>query len=140
MINDMTRAGLAAATGCNLETIRYYETIRLMPEPRRAGNGYRIYGNDDVKRIAFILRLRDLGFTTAETRGLLDLVDEHDYTCKEVHEITVRHIEDVKDRIHDLRKIQRTLEEMADKCSMGDVPHCAVIENLYGERRPVESA
>lgn len=128
---DLTRKGLAVATGCNLETIRYYENISLMPLPRRTANGYRVYGEEDVKRVSFILRLRDLGFSTADTRGLLTLVDGHDYTCHEVHDITVRHIDEVRERIRDLDNILHTLEAMADECSQGEVPECPVIDNLY---------
>ncbi len=130
---SLTRAGLAGETGCNIETIRYYEKIGLLPTPKRTENGYRVYNWQDVKRLAFILRLRELGFTIEGTRGFLALVDDHDYTCREVHEITLAHIDDVKAKARDLRKIQKILTGMADECSRGEVPDCHVIEALYGE-------
>ncbi len=130
---DMTRAGLAKETGCNIETIRYYEKIGLLPSPVRTENNYRVYNWSDVKRLAFIMRLRELGFTIDRMRDLLTLVDGHEYTCREVHEITLRHIDNVKAKIRDLRKIQKTLSGMAEECSRGTVPDCPVIDVLYGK-------
>jgi MerR family transcriptional regulator, mercuric resistance operon regulatory protein len=130
---SLTRASLAGETGCNIETIRYYEKIGLLPLPKRTENGYRIYNSDDVRRLAFIMRLRELGFTIEQTRGLLTLVDGHDYTCREVHQITLAHIDDIKAKARDLKKIQKTLVGMAEECSRGEVPDCHVIEVLYGE-------
>lgn len=131
-IIEVTRKGLADATGCNIETIRYYENIGVLPPATRTASGYRIYGSSDIKRLSFILRLRELGFTLAETRQFLTLVDGHDYTCREVHDITIAHIADVKAKVRDLRKIQKTLTTMAEECSRGEVPDCPVIEVLYG--------
>ncbi len=133
---DMTRAGLAKETGCNKETIRYYETIGLLLPPMRAENGYRVYSWPDVKRLAFILRLRDLGFSIEKTRGLLELVDGHDYTCGEVHQITVAHIKDVQAKVRDLRKILKTLSAMAEECNRGEVPDCPVVEVLFTQSIP----
>lgn len=128
---DLTRKGLADATGCNIETIRYYETIALLPEPTRTANGYRIYDEDDVKRLGFIRRLRALGFSLDETRGLLRLVDGHDYTCKDIQAIALVHTDNIRAKIADLRKMEKTLGDMARACSGGEVPDCPIIDNLY---------
>ncbi|MFN3615358.1 MAG: MerR family transcriptional regulator, partial [Rubrimonas sp.] len=80
----LQRAALARRTGCNLETIRYYEKIGMMPEPPRTEAGYRIYDERHVSRLRFILRGRELGFTIEEIRGLLGLVDGGTQTCTEV--------------------------------------------------------
>lgn len=127
----LTRGKLAQATGCNIETIRYYEKIALLPEPTRTASGYRIYGQSDVARLGFIRKLRALGFTLDETRGLLTLVDGHDYTCGDVHAIAVTHIDNIRAKIEDLRKMEKTLKDMAKACSGGEVPGCPIIENLY---------
>ena len=134
----MTRGKLAQATGCNIETIRYYENIALLPEPARTESGYRIYGRDDVKRLGFIRKLRALGFSLDETRGLLTLVDGHDYTCKNVKAIALTHTDGIRAKIVDLRKMEKTLTEMAEACSGGDVPQCPIIDNLYDD--PVQGA
>lgn len=102
-----------------------------MPEPRRSEGGRRLYGDDDVKRLSFILRCRELGFTLEETRALLDLVDGGGYTCAEVKEITTHQLVQVQIKIKVLRKLERVLKEMIDKCDGGHVPECPIIDALY---------
>ncbi len=128
---DLTRGRLAAETGCNGETIRYYEKIGLMPNPPRTDAGYRIYDQTDVRRLSFIMRLRALGFTLEEVRSLLGLVDSHVYTCGEVHAITIEHLATVHKKLSDLRKMERSLHQLAAKCSGDGVPECPIIDDLY---------
>src|SRR3546814_9163642 len=78
----LQRADLAKATGCNLETIRYYEKTGLLAEPLRSAKGYRLYGEKDVRRLRFIMRARALGFTIEEIRGLLMLVRSEEHTSE----------------------------------------------------------
>lgn len=137
----LTRGKLAAATGCHIETIRYYEKIALLPQPKRTASGYRIYGREDIKRLGFIRKLRALGFTLDETRGLLTLVDGHDYTCGDVQAIAVAHIDNIRAKIGDLRKMETTLGEMVRACSGGDLPECPIVDDLYsGPVGPGDSA
>lgn len=124
------RAALARRTGCNLETIRYYEKIGMMPEPPRTKAGYRVYDDRHVERLRFILRARELGFSLDDIRGLLALVDRGTQTCAEVKERTERHLADVREKIADLRRIERVLAETAAKCSGAEVPDCPVLEAL----------
>jgi MerR family mercuric resistance operon transcriptional regulator len=126
----LQRAELARRTGCNLETIRYYERIGMMPDPPRTGTGYRVYDERHVSRLRFILRARELGFAIEEIRGLLDLVDGGTQTCAEVKERTERHLADVRAKIADLRRIEKVLAQTASKCSGEDVPECPVLEAL----------
>src|SRR3546814_2350116 len=81
---------LSGRTGVNIETIRYYERIGIMPEPPRSAGRQRVYDSGHIKRLAFIRRSRELGFSLDEVRALLTLVDGGDYTCGEVHEMTLR--------------------------------------------------
>ena len=127
----ITRGALSERAACNIETIRYYENIRLMPQPKRSKGGHRLYDNDDLKRLTFIRRGRELGFTLDEIRGLLNLVDDDDYTCHEVKELTLEHVKEVKAKIADLRKMERVLKDMAAQCDDGQVPECAVIDALF---------
>ena len=85
----MRLGDLSAQTDCKTETIRYYEKIGLLPEPARSASGYRDYGDDHLKRLSFIRRCRELGFKIDEIRGLLELVDDGDYTCSDVKKITL---------------------------------------------------
>lgn len=126
----LQRAELARRTGCNLETIRYYERIGMLPDPPRTAAGCRIYDDDHVSRLRFILRSRELGFSIEEIRGLLHLVDGGNQTCAEVKERTERHLIDVRSKIADLRRIERVLSATAAKCSGDDVPQCPVLEAL----------
>lgn len=126
----LQRAGLAQRTGCNLETIRYYEKIGMMPDPPRTASGYRIYDDGHVSRLRFILRARELGFAIEQTRGLLDLVDGGTQTCAEVKERTERHLADVRAKIADLRRIEKVLASTAAQCSGDEVPECPVLDAL----------
>lgn len=128
--NTLQRAELARRTGCNLETIRYYEKIKMIPDPPRTASGYRVYDDSHVSRLRFILRARELGFSIDEIRGLLELVDRGTQTCAEVKERTERHLIDVRAKIADLKRIEKVLAETAEQCSGEDVPECPVLEAL----------
>ena len=128
----MHRAAIARRTGCNLETIRYYEKIGMMPEPPRTQAGYRIYDTKHVERLSFILRARELGFSLDDIRGLLALVDRGTQTCAEVKERTEQHLADVRAKIADLKRIEQVLVETAAQCSGDEAPECPVLEALSG--------
>ncbi len=125
---------LSKGTGCNIETIRYYERIRLMPKPPRSPGGHRLYEDDHLRRLTFIRRSRELGFTLEEVRGLLRLVDGGSYTCAEVKTLTLDHAAEVRRKVADLRKLERVLREMAAECAGGEVPECPIIDTLYQGR------
>jgi len=124
------RAALARRTGCNLETIRYYEKIGMMPEPPRTEAGYRAYDDRHVERLRFILRARELGFSLDDIRGLLALVDRGTQTCVDVKDRTERHLADVREKIAGLKRIEQVLAETAAQCSGDEVPDCPVLEAL----------
>ena len=128
---DLSSGALAKEAGVNVETIRYYENIGLMPEPLRTANSYRVYDEADLKRLSFIRRCRELGFSLDEVRGLLELVDGGDYTCAEVRDLSIVHLGDVRQKIRDLRKMERTLKEMVSQCDGGLVPECPIVDRLY---------
>ena len=133
--NEMTTASygigtISKHTGVNIETIRYYERIGIMPKPPRTAGGQRIYETAHLKRLAFIRRSRELGFSLDEIRALLRLVDGGDYSCGEVQEMTLAHIADTRRKIADLRRMERVLKDMAAKCDGGDVPECPIVDAL----------
>lgn len=125
---------LSKLTGCNIETIRYYERVGLLPDPPRTEGGHRLYGELHLKRLAFIRRCRGLGFTIEEIREFLELVDGKRYTCDEVHALTLDHLEDVKKKMADLRRMERVLKHMAAQCSGGKVPECPIVDALFESR------
>ena len=131
----MTRGVIAARTGVNIETVRYYERIGLLPAPPRSEGGHRSYDEDMLRRLNFIRRSRELGFTLNEVRGLLLLVDGGDYTCGEVESLTTAHLGEVRRKLAALKRLERVLREMVAGCQGGEVPECPVIEALFRERR-----
>jgi MerR family transcriptional regulator, mercuric resistance operon regulatory protein len=131
---ELTRGELAAQTGCNIETIRYYEQIGLLPPPPRSQGGHRLYGDDLRKRLGFIRRSRDLGFTLDETRELLRLVDGGNYTCAQVEALARDHVREIERKISDLNKLKRALEKIASQCDGGTVPLCPIIDALFDTR------
>lgn len=127
----MRRSDLARATGCHLETIRYYEDIGILPPPARTAAGHRNYGAADTQRLHFVMRARELGFSLDDIRGLLGLGDRTLPTCGEVKDRTEHHLSDVRTKIADLRRIEKVLATTAAQCSGEDVPQCALLDSLY---------
>ncbi len=121
---------LSRQTGSNIETIRYYERIGLLPTPARQGR-YRSYGTTDVSRLRFVRRARELGFTLDEVRMLLALAKGGDTSCDAVRALATKHLSDVKRRIIDLRKMERALVEAVRSCEAGDDNGCPLIDSLY---------
>src|SRR6266853_2416222 len=131
---------LSKHTGTNIETIRYYERVGLLPTPARSSGGYRLYGTDHVKRLNFVRRARALGFSVAEVRKLLTLADQKRRPCAEVRVVAKTHLEDVKAKIADLRQMERVLKDTVARCETGTGSHCPMIDALYTDaeaaRRP----
>jgi len=132
-IASITRGELAKRSGCHLETVRYYEKIGLLPPPARSEGGHRIYKIDDQRRLRFILRGRELGFSINELRSLLSLVDAKAFTCGEIQTLTIDHLGSVRQKIADLKRLERTLAQIAKECSGGAVPECPVIDALWAD-------
>lgn len=126
----LRRSDLARRTGCNLETIRYYESVGLMPDPPRTASGHRRYGPAHVERLSFVMRARDLGFTMEEIRGLLSLVDRGSHTCAEVARMGRHHLEVVRAKIRDLQAIEAVLSETISRCTGADTPECPLLDVL----------
>lgn len=130
----LTRGELAQRTGCNLETVRYYEKIGLLPDPGRAANGYRQYDARHEGRLRFISRGRELGFSIDGIKGLLELVDRRKVSCADVKTIACLHLDEIRKKIADLQRIERVLVETTRCCSGDEVPECPLIDTLVDER------
>lgn len=132
----LTRGKLARRTGCNIETIRYYEDIGLMPEPARTASGYRNYSAAHERRLNFIQRARALGFSSERILGLLALSDAgQQHTRAEVKALTENHIDDISSRIRDLQKIRRRLQQISSHCdgSGQSADTCPILESLFDD-------
>lgn len=130
----MTRGELSRMTGCNAETIRYYEKIGIMPEPARSTGGYRQYDESHAHRLGFVMRGRELGFAMADLKSLLDLVDRRAVSCAEVEKLARAHLQSVRRKIDDLERMERVLSTTVRACSGRDVPECPLIDTLFGVR------
>ncbi len=132
----LTRGKLATQTGCNIETIRYYETIELLPAPARTASGYRAYSNEHLRRLNFIQRARSLGFSSEQTRGLLDLTEaEGNKTRADVKSLTEAHIDEISQKIKDLQKIKKRLRQISSFCdgSEKSARTCPILESLFDD-------
>ncbi|KIL39341.1 hypothetical protein SD70_20675 [Gordoniibacillus kamchatkensis] len=115
----------------NKETLRYYERKGLIAEPIRSDAGYRLYPEDTVRRIMFIKRIQELGFTLSEIDKLLGVVDKDDVRCADMHDFVVQKLEDVRLKIRDLERIECMLKDLKDRCPDEKAIHeCPIIEAL----------
>lgn len=120
----------ANASGCHLETIRYYERAGLIPRPARTGSGYRAYSPADVERLRFISRGRELGFSLEEIRSLLRLSDDPRMSCGDVDAIAQTHLADIRLRIDALHRMAAELERVIAQCAGGERGHCTILGAL----------
>jgi MerR family mercuric resistance operon transcriptional regulator len=120
----------AKRTGVNIETIRYYERAGLLPKPPRTEGRHRIYDDHKVRRLEFIRRGRELGFSLGEIRTLFALADRGAMACAETKDMTVRHLEEVRGKIRSLRRLERALKAMTDACQPGSQRACPILDAL----------
>lgn len=124
---------MAERTRVNIETIRYYERVGLLPHPARTEGRRRTYDERDVRRLDFIRRGRELGFSLADVRTLLELADRGAVACAETKDMTVRHLADVRGKIKSLKRLERALKKMTDACHPGAQRSCPVLDALGAE-------
>jgi MerR family mercuric resistance operon transcriptional regulator len=125
---------LSQLTGVNIETIRYYEKIKVLPVPARAQNGRRVYGPTERRILAFVRRSRELGFSLDEVRALLRLGGPEKASCREVREIAAHHLDDIRAKIGDLRKLECLLTKTVAQCTGTTAPECPVLDILDLQR------
>lgn len=128
---SFTIGKLSDHTGVKIETIRYYEKIGLMPPPPRNDGGHRIYDDAHKQRLRFIKRGRELGFSLENIRGLLGLEDKKP-SCAQVYDISTEHLGEIRKKIADLKKLEKSLSAMAQRCNRNESPDCAIIKGLFG--------
>jgi DNA-binding transcriptional MerR regulator len=120
---------LSRRSSVKVSTIRFYESIDLVPPPARTDGKQRRYGAEAVKRLNFIRHARELGFEVEAIRQLLDTARDPARACGEAHEITRRHLAEVNDKIERLTALRDELEAMLT-CDTGRVSECRIIEVL----------
>jgi MerR family transcriptional regulator, mercuric resistance operon regulatory protein len=121
---------LSKRTGVNIETIRYYERVKLLSPPPRTASGRRVYDSTDLRILVFVRRSRELGFSLDEIRALLRLGGPEKASCREVREIAAHHLEGIRSKLHDLKKLERLLATTVSRCSGTSAPDCPVLDIL----------
>lgn len=121
---------LSKRTGVNIETIRYYERIKLIPAPLRTDSGRRLYDAQDIRRLAFIRHARDLGFNISAIKQMLALQERPESSCKAVSRIATDQLKGVESRIRRLIGLRSELNRMIKACSNGKVATCRIVEVL----------
>ena len=122
---------LGKKTGTKVQTIRYYEQIGLLQDPGRTEGGQRRYGDADLDRLSFIRHARQLGFTLAAIRELLDLSDHPNRPCHEADAIAQRQLRQVEQRLARLEALRAELKRMVHNCAGGRTADCRVLEVLH---------
>jgi len=129
MDTGLTIGRLAAAAEVNVETVRYYQRRGLLREPTRPMGSVRRYSSDDVKRIRFVKRAQQLGFTLDEVANLLQLEDGR--SCRETERLAQQKLVTVQVRIADLRRLRKTLQDLIGRCGVGRGKiACPIIKSL----------
>jgi MerR family mercuric resistance operon transcriptional regulator len=136
-MKPLTIGTLARQSGVNLETIRFYERRGLLPEPPRSRSGYRLYPTEAGRRLRFIKRAQELGFTLKEVEELLTLRLSPRAKNAQVRKRAVAKIEDIEAKIRTLESMKRTLQELTKACiGCSPTSDCPILASLDGEGRP----
>lgn len=121
---------VARRTGLKIETIRFYETEGLIAPPARTGGNYRVYDHEHLKRLSFIKRSRDLGFTLEQVRELLRLASDRGRSCAQVDAITLSHVAEIDRKLSDLAALRSELVRRLDFCEGPTIADCRIIDAL----------
>ncbi len=134
--DTLTIGKLAEECGVTIDTIRYYERFKLMQAQGRSKAGYRLYAPESVRRLSFIKRSKELGFTLDEIRKLLALKSSKDATCAEMLERTHAKVEEAKRQVKELSRVESALTKLAKACPGGDIPigKCPILNHLYPDK------
>ncbi|MEZ5398825.1 MAG: MerR family DNA-binding protein [Bryobacteraceae bacterium] len=129
------RIGQAAKLGeVSLQTIRYYEREGLLPQAPRLQSGYRVFSNQDVRRVRFIKRAQELGFSLKEIKELLSFQQSDGSGCAEVRYLARDRIAVIEQKIRSLQAMQKALSRLARACpGRGPVGNCPIIDSLNGD-------
>lgn len=124
---------LARLTDTNNETLRFYESKGLLDEPRRTQSGYRLYTDEQVERVRFIVRAKHMGFSLKEISELLSLrVDREQSTCGEVKQLAEAKLTSIEEKISELEKMRAALRQITEACRGGEASavYCTILNAL----------
>ena len=122
---------LARRTGCEVETIRYYEREGLLPAPPRSDGNYRQYSEQDAERLLFIRHCRSLGMSLDDVRVLQHFQAEPELACDEINAMLDRHLEQTELQIASLQRLQKQLQSLRNTCHTHlSAKQCGILQNL----------
>jgi DNA-binding transcriptional MerR regulator len=135
---------LAERTGTNAPTIRYYEEIGLLRSADRQAGGQRVYGDADVKRLTFIRRCREFGFSIDQVRALVALVQDPKSSCMHARDLAHEHLTAVRAKLAELKALERSIAAFVARCDAscagGPGPDCVVLDDLAKGRWSQDAA
>jgi MerR family mercuric resistance operon transcriptional regulator len=135
-IEGLTIGQLARAAGVGVETVRFYERQRLLATPPRLRSGYRRYAADSVRRVRFIRRAKELGFTLKEIGELLSLRVAPDTTCADVRTLARTKVGQIETKVLELERMKAALERLARSCrGKGPTSECPILDALDAEEK-----
>ena len=127
---------IARQAGVNLQTIHYYERQGLLPRPPRTESNYRVYPQDAVRRVQFIKRAQELGFTLKEIKELLSLRAAPRARCADVRSRAQAKVRSIDEKMHTLQAMRRALSKLIGECSgKGPVTQCPILDALDSEEK-----
>jgi DNA-binding transcriptional MerR regulator len=130
-LDKLTIGQLSKKAGVKVVTIRYYEGLKLMSAPPRTQANYRLYDRQQLRRLRFIRRCRDLGFTLDQTRELLNLSTQSAKKCSRVDRITEEHLKEIECKVADLRRLAAELRRIKNRCpGKRLIADCRILEAL----------
>ncbi len=135
-MNGLTVGEVSKGAKVNIETLRYYERRGLVPKPPRSVSNYRLYPEETVRRIQFIKRAQELGFSLKEIKDLLSLRATVGARCAQVQKRATDKIQDIEQKIKTLRAMKKALSKLVAECSgQGPVTNCPILESLDSEKK-----
>jgi MerR family mercuric resistance operon transcriptional regulator len=131
-MSKLTIGVVARDAGVNIDTLRFYERQGVVPQPPRTNSNYRIYPADTARRVRFVKRAQDLGFSLKEIKDLLALRVTQGATCEDVLQKARLKISEIDEKIRSLRAVKKALADLADECASpeGPVSECGVLKAL----------
>lgn len=133
----MTVGELSKRAGVNLETVRFYEKEKLLPQPERTSGGHRLYSEDDVERLKFIQRAKWVGFTLKEIRTLMRVREANPTdSCEDAMDLARAKVVEINEKLSELQKMRDALQTFLDTCPEIDAGHCHVIKGLSEVEKP----
>ena len=134
-MNRLTIGNVAKQAKVRIETLRYYERERLVASPPRSQSNYRLYPEDTVRRVQFIKRAQELGFSLKEIKELLSLRAEPNTSCVDIRNRALAKINDIEQKMRTLKAMKHALTQLVEECpGQGVITDCPILEALNIER------